>query len=804
MLNDFGLLGQVSQTVDVFWNKDRYSFQGSELFNSPATLSTKTRLRIIQCQEISSLLKIKLDTSSQVKVTLALEKNQAIGLQDIPPNLINGQAGQENLIRKKRRTSFLPNPQSRIDLTDVVTIQGNKTSNGSEIEVELIGWPEDDMTGFLETVDWVNKLIQMAQVIGDYNEWITMEEEKPGHANYNFLSKGPSPDPRNLKKEDFVWSGLLGGPYQYSITVKGDGVRKNLVIHPSGIWLVRPKRGFPIMDKISPSLSCKCPKPSGQHSPLCPMSFIGTVLDGELFEHSNLDSTLLGDDFRIGKTFFFPFDCMSFRGNWQVQKLNHIPLPDHDPKQTRLYLIKLTGNMLNKTFPGSLRCHVKKFFRLGSTWEEMAQGINACALYIDQCGFDNDGYILTPINFRYKPILTKDSKVIVGPLRILSKSPDICKLKPWDKLSIDVVVKSVDGRVYVAGDKDPTQLVLFTGTARTPFGIENYILPPYLDRVVEMEPRIAEDGTFYLQFARLRDDKLANGNLIAQDVWKDINDPIYLESLLGLDFKFLRKAMNRIKMDILSKIEVGSNVLDIGSGNGGDLYKFEGRVSHLLAVDPNEENMNEFQRRVKVSNLTMGIRPEGKMSSCRGTDSCKATMKIETILGGGEESQRILEKARNFFDLSAPIVVTSMLSLSFFWSNLDTLIGLARTIAQVVKLSPRASQFIFYTIDGLQVANMFEEAGSDRVQLGPVRMHLDENNVLELDYPNSIVKKQTEYLVVIDDLVTLLGEELEGSHRVQFTGLKQPETETILSPDEMVMFSLYLNGQIDFFPLAGL
>lgn len=752
-LQDLGHTPYPENTLDLFINKERYSLPLESDLNGPvlAKRTTKTSIKFQQAKQASSLIKTALDSLYNVKVTFVVEASQSI---TINPSLSNIE-----LKRSKRRKSYYLNTAARVDLTEVV-------QNGikhSEIELECIS---ADLELYTKALFQLNHLIQMVDVISDYNQWVTLPEESGTKVNRYYLFAGASPAPRNFKKEDFVFGGLLprNSP-MYSITVKGDGERKNLVVHQTGIWLVRPKRGFPLMEKITPSLACnKCQ--NKEHNLSCPIRYIGTVLDGEKF------------DWDQGVK-FYPFDCMSFAKSSAVQALDHLPTSPENKHKSRYYFFNLATLMIRANFSETIQTHVKRFFPLGRSYDSLRKALINCQAYSEECGFETDGYIFTPVDFRYKPILSKDLKKYIGPNRTLVHTPDICKLKPWDRLSIDVIVKSSDGRLYVADNTDPSKLILFQGTKRSPFGIDNYEMPPYLDRVIEMEPRQSEDKlVYYLSFVRIRDDKGPNSDLVAQNVWKDINSPILFESLLGVDFKFLRLAMNLVKRDMIDLIPKQSNLLDIGSGNGGDLYKFNDKVERMVSVDPNPDNMNEFNRRVE----TMKSFKELQIKH------------ITTILGGGEESDRILIATEQTFN-DGPIVITSMLSLSFFWSSYDMLLGLSQTIAKVVSKRD-VSMFIYYTIEGSRVINLFSELETDEVTLGPVHMKLHQN-VLDIDYPNSIVKTQTEYLVVIEDLFGLLVEALPD-YELEHDTSYQVNTDYILSLDERRMINLYVPGVIKF------
>lgn len=403
----------------------------------------------------------------------------------------------------------------------------------------------------------------------------------------------------------------------------------------------------------------------------------------------------------------------------------------------------------------------------------MVDSLIKCEQYMNNFGRPNDGYIFTPINYKYRSEGGTS----------LHEIPDTCKLKPWEKLSIDFFFSSVDKvpKVY-----DKGVLVSFLNVDG--FSSENYIIPPFLDITVEMEPvREKDDERVVMVFSRVREDKGANSMKVARDVWRDIQDPIFLSDLRGETFRFNRLFQNKVKSHLIENVTKGSYVLDIGSGNGGDLGKYTKRgVAKLFAVDPNEDNMREFQRR--LSNM-------------------KTKASVKTLLAGGEESEVVIESSYNFFNdiepslfksekaapsPAPPLYITMMLSLSFFWKSPEMLSGLADTIKKATERHNGNVYFLFYTIEGGRTLEFFDKYGTNDVKVGPVDLRLKPNErILLLDYPNSIVGKQTEYLVNLDDLANLLGVEF---NIVDTSPELMEDGEYILSQNEINYSSMYVAG----------
>lgn len=63
----------------------------------------------------------------------------------------------------------------------------------------------------------------------------------------------------------------------------------------------------------------------------------------------------------------------------------------------------------------------------------------------------------------------------------------------------------------------------------------------------------------------------------------------------------IRKENNAVKRDLIQKwVPVGSHVLDVGCGQGGDIHKWShARIGRLVGVDPNSSAIEEARRRSK-------------------------------------------------------------------------------------------------------------------------------------------------------------------------------------------------------------
>lgn len=120
------------------------------------------------------------------------------------------------------------------------------------------------------------------------------------------------------------------------------------------------------------------------------------------------------------------------------------------------------------------------------------------------------------------------------------------------------------------------------------------------------EPAVVEctysDGV--LKLLRSRPDKdLPNGLEVYQSFIEMYtqNQLLELSSIepKGKDLFLMQVVHNRCKSDIIKTL--GGHVLDIGSGRGGDLFKWNSnkKIKSVTCVEPNEDNVSEFNKRLE-------------------------------------------------------------------------------------------------------------------------------------------------------------------------------------------------------------
>lgn len=408
------------------------------------------------------------------------------------------------------------------------------------------------------------------------------------------------------------------------------------------------------------------------------------------------------------KTLFYPFDIIA-------DKSRHLDY------MKRLSWTKEVRDSLGTM--KSLEIWMKSFVKVGESRESLASAFKKIlgdTAAIESRGTPTDGVIFTLLDSRPWGTFL----------------PPILKWKPWEKLTIDFKAEA-DGALSVFDTPS---------TGHVPFPVKglkfNGVPADAEGKVVEMAPVREEDGTISFSFVRFREDKLhANSVRTARNVWKDIKSPIPQSTLLGEDLSMLFFLTNVMKREVIGKIPRGAIVIDIGSGRGGDLMKYEHQgASHVIAIEPDAENRLVMEERLKE----VKTKTQWTVVSCGGEDT-------KTIV---ETLKEVLAKPREF---PPTVWVSMMLSMSFFWKDEDTLDSLRKTLLSVCELCGGSLSLVFCTVEGQRVKTFL--SGKD-IDTDVLKMSFTEDDscgvgikgIVKVDIPGSIVKDQTEYLVDLMDL----------------------------------------------------
>lgn len=709
-------------------------------------------------------------------------------LDEIPNNFVAA------VIRDRTRHTFiLVEGLVKVDLTEVLMrSEDNIIRPRYEVEVEYFG-PSNNLDIFAEQVEYIFKLLRGTNLVYTNtvkNQLITDAINILGGTRDNMIDKQVLVETRNIKQRDLVYGGIVGNQRiddnkvlatpkrpgkeglgtSYMITFKADGLRKMLIIHKTGIWLVYPPFEFnlaldttlnvPQLDRLLNAMN-------------------GTILDGELVIPRTPKNTTY---------WYLAFDCLAFRGNAGIQRQPYterqkVALAIANAVKTPIITVDTKETAELKT--------PSDFFRLVGEFLDKR----------DHLEYDEDGLIFVPIDTHYNPMSQR------YPLheRSLTRIPDVCKWKEGADITIDFMLRWLPNGVLElhSYDEDKRETVPFKGDMINPLTSDmiDHTNPLTLNErsglVVEYEWIKLDNGKGIFRPRKLRPEKSGPNRLaIALDDWEDIMNPITEEDIRGESLSMVFSYHNRIKRGLYniltqnpdynpkvrgSKRYLGANILDIGSGRGGDVAKWrrlsaDENTGFVVAVEPNDSNREELVNRIETFSMQD---------------------KVRILATGGEDTISITEAVREHIPGGKVDAVTLMLSMSFFWASDSHLEALVQTI--VNNLKP-GGKIIFLTIDGDTVEQLFEPAlggqhitdltiASANLHLYPSPVDVNYGRALDFVLPNTIVGEQREYLVHLQDFTLRL-----AKYGINLYEVHRAEGERLLSKSNELFSSLYSFG----------
>lgn len=659
--------------------------------------------------------------ANPVVVALSYEKNDIVFDETIVENV--------KFTRVKKRRSFLFSG-FKVDCSIVDTIAGSNIKTSYEIEIEALEITPDnlDVLGAMDAMfHRINLILIEFLIINEFNKLVD-SPRKDGRIDTRSLSTA-----RDLKKEDITYDGLANG--NYVVTTKADGVRSLLGICRYGIWKLTPQRDMDDIERVGDT--------PPQLEKILPI-----YLDcEEVFDQTHERELII------------PFDILVMRDK-EVQKL---PLIGERSRYT--YTKKITG-----TIAGNVNVALKPYFNLGRTLESMKSAFVYATEFADAQPYENDGFIITPVMEKYK--ISNPGKV-----RVLSVQPEICKLKPWEKLSIDLLRKN--NKVYVTDQTGA--LVEFIGTEKNPFSTERNInLDGFPDgEITEAAPTLVGDRVVLVAYRSRHDKVLPNGAYVARSIWNSLHDHISLETLFGTDLKSVRMYHNEIKRHVIEGIEA-RGIVDIGSGRLGDLKKWEASgIKNVLAIEPDSSNIEEANRRLAKSSGQVTVR---------------------LVQAGGEDTAVIVNEIDDIGDLA----IVSMLSMSFFFID-DRLDQFCATLRGIATRVGKPVWFHFFTLDGTSVKEFFN-GKSGKATFDIVKMEYDNlTETLKTDIEGTIVDEYTEGLPNLAELVTRVTPTGE-SPELELTRLDDPATNElglsryVFNENNLKFNRLYSFGRMKIYP----
>ena len=557
----------------------------------------------------------------------------------------------------------------RIDLTEVVTDRvGQQSEVTYEVEIELLE-PQGLNLNTLNSVV-INTIKELQGTLIIY----TMEERYQVISDFN-RNTGSSWDGaridhttldqvRNIKIRDMVAGGLMPGKgpkvMRYGADIKADGSKKYLFIHSAGLFLIQAPGEVMKVGSSSSMVQLK--------------DYYGTIIQGELIPKESLTENAI-PEIRNAAIYMLLYDCLSMSGT----SVRHLSFD-----QRQVY-VDAVLRVFTQTESIVLQ---KKTFKPWTTPNEFYQAIST--ILDGQYPFKTDGIIIQPLDHIY------DSSVQLIPLsqRRLNLRPDLLKWKPPQLLTIDLELQKTqksepgpNGPVtntikyeLLMNRRGQTQRIPFRGSTIYPFDPQRDIV---INKYMEYPNGTILEFRWNSDLKKLepikdRDEKpTPNNDDIALNVWEDIHQPIDQDVITGRKWSLMFRYHNREKSEIY-KIVSGGAVVSMGTGAGGDIFKWQrANVTHVLCIEPNQENRVELQQRLQAVN----------------------TIQYRIVSTVGQDYPLILQNLTEFYGKQVDIL-EYMLSLSFFFDNDQSLVS----ILQAGQLVRPGGHLLAFTIDGRRVA----------------------------------------------------------------------------------------------------
>lgn len=549
-----------------------------------------------------------------------------------------------NFSRKRTRYSFVMDSKTseffgvRFDLSVIEETPnaGGKTYTKYEVEVERIDSNTTASTMKLalevlfmysQNVSAINSVLSIAErekAVSAHNSLFNRDmTSKNFRLNNPFkLYRDYWNKPVNLKHRN-----LLDTKTKWALTIKMDGTRRILNVTPTGVYMYSPPNEVSLVGRKNVEMA-------------------GTLIDGELM-------IVYDKKGRVSSSTYYAFDILFFKGK---------DIRAEGLLERLEYLKTVSLDLVDIEFVN------KKYYYT----DDLYADANVVMDDIEANKEHTDGVIYQPLG----PYLNKHTY----------------KWKPAELMTIDFLLSPVKGKkdtfwlmtsqrggdVAFKGNEDRS----FTGQIHIPGGkIDSGLGGDVLvaNRVVEC---VWDEEAFSFVPYRLREDRdRPNGYNVAHEVWRDIIDPISSETIRGNTLRIMRKYHNLEKERMLkANFKRGDTIMDWGSGRGGDLNKWKNAgLDTVYAVEPNDENRAELERRMK--NMKNGAN-------------------VNVLPYGAQLTDRLQE------DISSPLNgIVSFFSLTYFPSDKKMYEGM---IESICRLLPVGGKFVGAVLDGVRTRDLLE------------------------------------------------------------------------------------------------
>lgn len=660
-----------------------------------------------------------------------------------------------------------PRPLLALEMTEILMGRENYT-NTYEVELEFYG-QEEEISVFVQAIEAIYLLLRGSRLLYKLPEVTELNDSLYGrfrNSTRPYIDASILVAPRNVQMRDIVYGGLVGNQATqgskgttYAVSPKADGVRKMLVFFQNKVWSIYPPHEYNLLADFTPAEIRESPELQSVFASSVSKDK-KTTLSGSMFDAEEISAD--------GQYYILLIDTLLFRGT--------------DARSSHYERRRQCIANFNLQLP-ALRVEVKKSYPV-PTPEAFFRHVRT--LLAEKADYQIDGLIFTPVDCVYNP----ESDKLPLSKRCVTTVPDVLKWKDPSMITIDFFIRRSreKGRVTLysydkkGGADKKGGMVEFTST-RPLFDPVTMVGDSLLTHGKEgtiIEYRWDDNVQQLLPFRVRGQRRVPNSLEIARANWNDIQKPVHRADICGDTLALAYRYHNRIKSILYSWLPVGSNILDIGSGRGGDVDKWKRLASpsggKVIAVEPDQSNRSELISRVQQN----GLRDSVTVLAAEGEDTQLITSTVSKHIPGGKVDAIVL-----------------MLSLSFFWKSSSNLDSLCATIKANLKVG---GALLFLTVDGTSVLELFEPAlhperkrnhltlATSSWSLHPPSPVLTSGRAVDIFIPG-IVGEQREYLVMLNDLDLRL--RAAGIVRER---IHQATEEPLLGPDSLVYSSLYSYG----------
>jgi predicted RNA methylase len=511
-------------------------------------------------------------------------------------------------VRERERTMYFHNSGAfYFVLTKVQSLSEQESKITYELEIEYVLRPE--LVSYFPDIfkDSISLLLSVL-IFSEYNVdkfrygYLPLDEENRIRDLYRSLYI-KEPKPVNLSRQITPKLFSMG----YTVTNKLDGERFILLFTEYGLYAFNNRKVEKYDDRNYGRI---------------------TVMDSEAFEGV-----------------YYIFDCMVYNGE-------NITDQSHDDR------LSMASELLDNIGPTDF-LKMKMFFRTPYFEDKKLSLKHATKDLLETiCPSEDMKDLIKRIK---KPTLWPENNDGLVYTSSGKYNSPVYKWKIPEKMSIDFAVyrinKSPIYELYVKDNIDGEPVnVPFRGNAT--YELEQAV---YESDVELKEGGIYEFGydnsTNKFVLFRPRLDKIdPNFITVAENVWSDIKNPYTKEELLELLSPIVleeyREYQNGIKRGLIDKYCKEKAVLDLGSGRGGDLGKYDSaKVSHLWCIEPNPKNYTELLRRLSE-------RKEMK----------RKTTLIKTV---AQDTETIVNGIKDTLSYTYPIVFNSIVTYKSYRENIS-------------------------------------------------------------------------------------------------------------------------------------